>query len=432
MPNGTYKLALWLPDQATNLRSRPEYSVRFADQNMWDATAGYNVLSNAITISGGCTSNCPTTIPTNTPTRTFTATATTAPVTATNTAAPATATKTSTPTATSISGNSYEAEAPANTLAGGATVAACATCSGGQKVGYVGNNAGTLQFNNVSSSTSGTYTLVIYYANGDTVTRTAAMSVNGGSAMTLSFPVTGGWTTVGSITTIATLNVGSSNTLKFANPTAGSWAPDFDRILINSGSAPTNTPGPSATNTPTSVPATNTSVPTFQPPTNTPSGPTNTPAPSATSGGTLSIDAFNDQTKWNNHQNDLNQSLSWVMDSLYYGSNPPGEIVMNSGGQNQFYHENINQSLSSYTTLTLRLRDWNSGSGTEQHWNITLNDGTDHTVALSSYGTASGSYQNFNIPLSAFGANLANAKYVRIVHKDTTYAVLLVDSINVH
>ena len=38
---------------------------------------------------------------------------------------------------------SYEAEAAANTIAGGAGVAACATCSGGEKVGFVGEG-GTL------------------------------------------------------------------------------------------------------------------------------------------------------------------------------------------------------------------------------------------------------------------------------------------------
>jgi hypothetical protein len=29
------------------------------------------------------------------------------------------------------------------------------------------------------------------------------------------------------------LNAGSSNTLEFSNPTSGSWAPDFDRIVVS-------------------------------------------------------------------------------------------------------------------------------------------------------------------------------------------------------
>src|SRR5438445_546301 len=38
---------------------------------------------------------------------------------------------------------SYEAEADNNTLTGSAFVLSCPTCSGGQKVGYVGSNSGT-------------------------------------------------------------------------------------------------------------------------------------------------------------------------------------------------------------------------------------------------------------------------------------------------
>jgi hypothetical protein len=427
MPNGTYQLALWLPDENTGLRTRPEYSVRFANQGIWDSTNGFNVLSNSISISGGCTSNCPTNVPTNTPvppSATFTPTNTPVGPTATNT-------RTNTPTATTVVGNSYEAESANNTLAGGALIATCVPCSNSAKVGYVGNNAGTLQFNGVSASSAGSYTVTIFYTNGAGSARTAALSVNSGGTVTLSFPDTGGWMTVGSLTTTVSLNAGN-NTLRFSNPSAGSWTPDFDRIVVNSGTAPTNTPtatftrtntpaGPTATFTRTSTPA-----PTFQPPTNTPA------APTATSSGTpLSIDAFADQTKWTNHLNDINQSLSWSMDSLYYGTNPPGNIVMNSGGVNQYYQENINRSLSGYTTLVLRLRDWNSGSGTEQHWNIILNDGTDHSVALSAYSTITGSYQDFSIPLSAFGANLSNVAYLRITHKDNIYAVLLVDAISV-
>lgn len=52
MPSGTYTLALWLPDYYPNLQSRPEYSIRFANQGIWDATNGYNVLSNSIAITG--------------------------------------------------------------------------------------------------------------------------------------------------------------------------------------------------------------------------------------------------------------------------------------------------------------------------------------------------------------------------------------------
>ena len=50
MPPGKYKLALWLPDYYPNLQSRPEYSIRFANQGIWDETKGYNVLSDSVEI----------------------------------------------------------------------------------------------------------------------------------------------------------------------------------------------------------------------------------------------------------------------------------------------------------------------------------------------------------------------------------------------
>lgn len=50
MAPGKYTLALWLPDAAANLQLRPEYSVRFANQNIWDSIKGYNVLSDAVVI----------------------------------------------------------------------------------------------------------------------------------------------------------------------------------------------------------------------------------------------------------------------------------------------------------------------------------------------------------------------------------------------
>jgi hypothetical protein len=42
---GAYRLALWLPDMAQGLRSRPEYSVQIANQGVWNATRGDNTLT---------------------------------------------------------------------------------------------------------------------------------------------------------------------------------------------------------------------------------------------------------------------------------------------------------------------------------------------------------------------------------------------------
>ena len=41
---GAYTLALWLPDQASSLSDRAEYAVRFANEDIWNATGGYNEL----------------------------------------------------------------------------------------------------------------------------------------------------------------------------------------------------------------------------------------------------------------------------------------------------------------------------------------------------------------------------------------------------
>ena len=125
---------------------------------------------------------------------------------------------------------SFEAESDVNTLEGSAFVLSCPTCSGGLKVGYVGSNDGTLQFNTVGVVATGNYTVTICYLNGDAV-RYAYLSVNGGPGMPVSFPSTGSFETLGSIQITVTLNTGC-NTLEFYNPIVGSWAPDFDRITI--------------------------------------------------------------------------------------------------------------------------------------------------------------------------------------------------------
>jgi len=50
MAPGSYRLALWLPDASANLHSRPAYSIRFANKDVWDAAKGYNVLTESVII----------------------------------------------------------------------------------------------------------------------------------------------------------------------------------------------------------------------------------------------------------------------------------------------------------------------------------------------------------------------------------------------
>ncbi len=127
---------------------------------------------------------------------------------------------------------SYEAEAAANTIAGGAGVAACSTCSGGEKVGFVGAG-GTLTFSGVSVPSTGTYQVTIAYLDGSAPGRQADVSVNGGPAQLVQFTPTGSFSTVGTMTVPLALTAGN-NTIEFGNPSA--FAPDFDRIIV--GAAP--------------------------------------------------------------------------------------------------------------------------------------------------------------------------------------------------
>ncbi len=126
----------------------------------------------------------------------------------------------------------YEAEAAGNTLGGAARVSSCGACSGGQDVGYIGNgdgtSNGTLTINGISVPADGTYSVAIAYVNGDSTPRSAQLSFDGAAPITVSFPSTGGWGSVSTLTVTGAFKQGSANTLKFSNPTG--WAPDIDGI----------------------------------------------------------------------------------------------------------------------------------------------------------------------------------------------------------
>jgi Alpha galactosidase A/NPCBM-associated, NEW3 domain of alpha-galactosidase/Alpha galactosidase C-terminal beta sandwich domain/Carbohydrate binding module (family 35) len=123
---------------------------------------------------------------------------------------------------------SQEAEAPANTLVGGAVVQSCTTCSGGSKVGFVGEG-GTLTFPSVTVGSAGTYDVTIAYCDGSAAGRPATVSVNGAAPQDLSFAPTGSFSTVGTMTVPLQLAAGT-NTIEFADPAA--FTPDFDRIIV--------------------------------------------------------------------------------------------------------------------------------------------------------------------------------------------------------
>jgi hypothetical protein len=51
LPLGTYDLLLNLPDPTTNLRNRVAYSVRLANQSVWEVSTGYNSLLHSIRVN---------------------------------------------------------------------------------------------------------------------------------------------------------------------------------------------------------------------------------------------------------------------------------------------------------------------------------------------------------------------------------------------
>ena len=134
----------------------------------------------------------------------------------------------------------YQAESSANTLGGTAVVTANTWASGGSYVGYIGNgSANTLTFNGVTAAHAGTYMLAIQYSNDDTSgsgnynsnieSRTASISVNGGTATTEVFANTFSWDQFNTVDIPVTLAAGS-NTITFSN--ASAYVPNIDSIRI--------------------------------------------------------------------------------------------------------------------------------------------------------------------------------------------------------
>ncbi|HUS65041.1 MAG TPA: DUF4832 domain-containing protein [Kofleriaceae bacterium] len=51
LPDGVYRLSLWLPDPDPRLRDRPEYAIRLANQGVWDAKVGLNRIAEDVVIT---------------------------------------------------------------------------------------------------------------------------------------------------------------------------------------------------------------------------------------------------------------------------------------------------------------------------------------------------------------------------------------------
>jgi hypothetical protein len=121
----------------------------------------------------------------------------------------------------------YEAEAATNTMVAGASVADCATCSGGAKVGNL-YNGGALRINGITVPKTGTYQVNIHYATADP--RSASVSANGQNPLTLAFPPSGGWDIPATLTVPMQLHAGT-NTVDIDSSTPV-YSPDIDKIEI--------------------------------------------------------------------------------------------------------------------------------------------------------------------------------------------------------
>ncbi|KAH0421832.1 putative alpha-galactosidase, partial [Aureobasidium melanogenum] len=138
----------------------------------------------------------------------------------------------------------YEAEA--GKLSGSAAVTSCSGCSGGKKVGSIGNGSGnTLTFTGIRTSQATQDVRFDYidceigyaFGGGYGNVRGASISVNGGAAQSVSFPLTGyNWdkdVAKGFLVRLSGLKTSGDNTITISGlPSVSPYAPDFDRIGV--------------------------------------------------------------------------------------------------------------------------------------------------------------------------------------------------------
>ncbi len=128
----------------------------------------------------------------------------------------------------------YEAEAPVNTLYGSARVQAYPSASGGVLVQTLGNwggsvGEGALRFNGVMAPAGGTYELTLYYTEpNNEPTRTAVITASGFGSVSVT--VAGNATCCSSQRVRVTLGSGA-NSITVSNPSG--HAPAIDKIVIS-------------------------------------------------------------------------------------------------------------------------------------------------------------------------------------------------------
>ncbi|PFH54728.1 carbohydrate-binding module family 35 protein [Amanita thiersii Skay4041] len=132
----------------------------------------------------------------------------------------------STGTYTVASGTTYEAES--GTLGGSSSILSDSSFSGGRAVGWLGNG-GTLTMNNIQGIGTSQW-VSLYFANGDSTWRTTTVSVNGGPAVVVDQPNTGGGHVILSVPVKLSLRSGA-NTVIFAAGQSN-YAADLDKIIV--------------------------------------------------------------------------------------------------------------------------------------------------------------------------------------------------------
>jgi hypothetical protein len=110
----------------------------------------------------------------------------------------------------------YEAESATLTDASAVGGTLRMSSSGGAQVGYINNSDSAVTFGSVSVPAAGNYIIRVGYSNGSGTTSSHSVSVNGGTASILSYPVTADWGTDGQVTFTAALTAGT-NSIKFTH-----------------------------------------------------------------------------------------------------------------------------------------------------------------------------------------------------------------------
>ena len=137
-------------------------------------------------------------------------------------------------------------EAESGTVAGGANVQSCSGCSNGNKVGFIGTDGGTLTLSGIKTSQATQDVRfdyldceIGYLSDQGPNARGASISVNGGAAQSVIFPLSGyNWdkdVLKNYLVRLSGFSTTGTNTIKISglSGTGGTrYAPDFDRVGV--------------------------------------------------------------------------------------------------------------------------------------------------------------------------------------------------------